>query len=402
MMPDRAGRSMLEWGVRAQMPIADHIEELFSRAEPRLLRIARAQQVAPDAVEDIVQETLLEAWRSLDHLRDETRFAAWLDGICRNVCRRHLRRQGIAQAREAVLGSLDSEEDALDYLADPDAFDPAEELARQDMALLLDRALGYLSPESRAVVEQHYLAEIPQRELAARMGLTLAALEARLHRARSQILHALSHDLRAEAIALGLALDPAEAAGWRETRIWCIFCGRQRMLGIFDPMSDGRINLRLRCPVCEMSEINSLGMVDLSNARSFLPAIKKLMNEAGRFFSGSIEAGGAFQCPVCQRPNRMRIVRDEGFCTLAGMRTRLESDCTCMSTFCSAITLYGHLPTVREFLLSADRAVIEPEVVIHFAGQQAIRFSMVSLLDRRRVHVFADAATLASLDVVLE
>lgn len=43
------------------MLLVDHIEELFIGAEPRLLRLARTQRIAPDAVEDIVQETLLEA-----------------------------------------------------------------------------------------------------------------------------------------------------------------------------------------------------------------------------------------------------------------------------------------------------------------------------------------------------
>ena len=52
--------------------LADQIEELFSRAEPRLQRIARSQRVAPDAVDDVVQQTLIVAWQSLGHLRDET------------------------------------------------------------------------------------------------------------------------------------------------------------------------------------------------------------------------------------------------------------------------------------------------------------------------------------------
>ena len=157
------------------MPLADQLDELFSRAEPRLLRLARSQRIAPDAVDDVVQETLLEAWRSLEHLRDETRFAAWLDGICRNVCLRHQRKQGLQRAHELLWESDGEEADLFAGLADPASFDPTDELTRHDMVVLLDRALGYLAPESRAVVERHYLAEIPQRELAAQMGLTLSA-----------------------------------------------------------------------------------------------------------------------------------------------------------------------------------------------------------------------------------
>ena len=93
------------------MPLADQIEELFSRAEPRLQRLAQSQRVAPDAVDDIVQETLIEAWKSLANLRDEARFAAWLDGICRNVCLRYQRRQGVLRTREAPLFPAESQPD---------------------------------------------------------------------------------------------------------------------------------------------------------------------------------------------------------------------------------------------------------------------------------------------------
>ena len=165
--------------------------------------------------------------------------------------------------------------DAFAQLADPDTFDPTEELSRRDMALLLDRALGYLPPESRAAVEQHYLAEIPQRELAARMGLSLSAMEARLHRARGQMLRTFSQELRDEALALGLAILPADAVGWRKTQITCYLCGRVRMEGMFEPMAGGRINMRLRCPACQTEEINTLGLVELEHARSFSASHKE-------------------------------------------------------------------------------------------------------------------------------
>jgi RNA polymerase sigma factor (sigma-70 family) len=386
----------------ARMPIADQIEDLIRRAEPRLLRLARSQQIAPDAAEDIVQETLLEAWRSLENLRDEARFDAWLDGICRNVCLRHQRKQGIAWARETVLDTTDDAIDPFTNLVDPAVFDPAEELTRRDIAFLLDRALGYLAPENRALVEQHYLAELPQRELAARLGMTLGALEARLHRARGQLLRVLSHDLRAESLALGLALTPEDAAGWRETRIWCVFCGQQRMRGIFEPMPDGRINMQLRCLNCAPMVINSLGLADLSHARSFLPATKKIIDEVGQFFAAALVAGGKCHCWVCHQPGRLRIVHDPDFASPFCMPTWLVFDCGCESTFSTAISIYLYLPPVRDFLFGSERVVVGPEVEMTYAGQNAIRFSLLNLVNGRCAYIFANAATLLPLGVVVE
>ena len=52
-----------------------------------------------------------------------------------------------------------------------------------------------------------YLTELPQREVALRLGVTINVLEARLHRARRQLRLVLSSDLRTDAQAFGLAID---------------------------------------------------------------------------------------------------------------------------------------------------------------------------------------------------
>jgi RNA polymerase sigma factor (sigma-70 family) len=380
------------------MPLADHIEELFSRSEPRLQRLARSQRVAPDVVEDIVQETLIEAWKSLDHLRNEARFTAWLDGICRNVCLRYQRRQGILRTREIPLaateGQTDDEPDLFARLADPNTFDPPEELARHELVFLLDRALGYLPQESRMAVERHYLAEIPQRELAAQMGLSLSALEARLYRARGQMLRTFSRELRNEALALGLTVAPDDAQGWRETTFSCVFCGQVVMLGVFEPMADGRVNMRLRCPVCAV-EINSAGVGDLSTARSFLPATKKVVNQTGRFIAAAMAAGGACRCWSCRRSTRLRVVRESD----PMLQTWLQSDCCCLRLFVSAASFYSFYPAVGEFLFSPCAVLIEPEADVTFDGHTAIRFGLRNR-GSGRLDVFADPQTLEPFAII--
>lgn len=196
-----------------QTGLVGDLEEVLAAARPRLLRLARMQGVAPDAIDDVVQETLVEAWRHLDKLRTPERFHAWLDGICRKVCLRWSSTQRKYLLRRAVLpdpfaeklNGLDSswEED----FPNPQALDPAEELSQQELPILLGQALDYLPGGTREIVELYYLAGIPQRVIAARLSLTLKALEVRLVRARRQLRHILSTQLRADAEAFGLILD---------------------------------------------------------------------------------------------------------------------------------------------------------------------------------------------------
>src|SRR5215469_12385000 len=65
------------------------IEQVFTEARPRLLQLAHLHGMSPDIADDVVQETMMEAWRHIEHLREPQRFHAWLDGICRNICHRY-------------------------------------------------------------------------------------------------------------------------------------------------------------------------------------------------------------------------------------------------------------------------------------------------------------------------
>ena len=60
---------------------------LVERHQPMARARARQLSASPGDVDDIVQESFLQAFLALDRLRDPDRFAAWLAGIVFNVCR---------------------------------------------------------------------------------------------------------------------------------------------------------------------------------------------------------------------------------------------------------------------------------------------------------------------------
>jgi DNA-directed RNA polymerase specialized sigma24 family protein len=51
-----------------------------------------------DIAREMAQEAMLQAYLSLDHLRDDARFKGWFYGIVLNVCRSYLREQKKAPA----------------------------------------------------------------------------------------------------------------------------------------------------------------------------------------------------------------------------------------------------------------------------------------------------------------
>ena len=395
--------------------LAGDVNTLLAAARPRLTRLAQLNGATADQAEDIAQETLLTAWRSLDHLRDAGHFDAWLDGICRNICRR-VARSGAAE-RERMLeasASNASEEDdtppsALDGIAASDG-DPLDELTRQELVTLLDSALGHLNLAAREAVSLRYLADLPTDEAAARLGLTINALEARLSRARKQLRAALNGPLRARAVEFGLALASADEAGWRETSVWCHFCGQARMRGILTDSPDGGGSLTLRCPRCwrdyGVTETSIPSMPELAGVTSFRPALKRVLGHSVAWNASTQRL--ATTCYSCGRPLPVRMGRLADFPEL-DMNTPLFSEhysaiyecatCGCFGSGAAALAGRTH-PLVWRFLLERQRWVIEPDRLVEYQGATAIRFSLHDLAADERITYFCDPTTLAVRAVI--
>ncbi len=189
-----------------------------------------------DAAEDLVQETLLEAWRHSHKLTDPSGSDAWLAAIARNVWRRWARTSGrSAQTLAAVLCEADA-------LADAESADL--ELDRRELADVLDSALELLPPVTREAVVRRFVDGSSHREIAGRLGMSPDAVSMRISRGRLILKRALESRETELLSAMGLSGD---LAAWRRTRLSCPICGTTSVdmrAGVSPPV------LALRCTGC--------------------------------------------------------------------------------------------------------------------------------------------------------
>ena len=352
-------------------------------ARPRLLRLARILGIGPDEAEDVVQETCLEAWRHVEKLQPE-RVSAWLDGICRNICKRHLHTKASTPHMNSLPESLDEERLGL---SDSLTIDPVEELERQDMQVLLDRALSHLSESTRELIELCYLAELPQREVAERLDMSLGALELKLHRARRQLHQVLHGELREDAQAFGLLLNEDEAMGWQETRLWCLLCGKRHLRGIIEQTHEAGATMRLRCPECSSrydTDFTNTGNVPgvLGSIRSFLPAFKRVLQAGSAFYQTCLNQQ---RCPTCHSQVEIQVIDRSALVPPYSLYDALplgiyaRVDCpSCGISFCEAYYPALQNPAIRDFLLR-PHMLYEPATFMTYEGSDAIRFRLLDL-----------------------
>lgn len=148
------------------------METLLIQYQPAVTRFARKYCATPQDVEDAVQETLWVASRKIGALRVSSQFIAWLFRIVRNQCYQLLKG-----------GHDDYALDLEDRLASSED-DPAQSAQlKQDVV----QALAMLPITYREVIILRDIQELTAPETAERLGCTVEAVKARLHRARTML-----------------------------------------------------------------------------------------------------------------------------------------------------------------------------------------------------------------------
>lgn len=128
--------------------------------------------------EDVLIEALLKAYRNLEQLRDSTAFRSWLAQIGRRVCWQLKQKEALLPIMQlSAMEANGAELASLEQLPDVQS-------ARTQMKELLLAAVASLPEAERDVYQLRELEDISGEETAARLGISLAAMKSRLHRAR--------------------------------------------------------------------------------------------------------------------------------------------------------------------------------------------------------------------------
>lgn len=384
--------------------LADHDMEVERRA---LVRYCTRFTGDRAAAEDLVQQTLLEAWHRERDLRDPQARRGWVFGIARNLCLMWARRRRREQAR--LVRPIHGDQCPAGMAPEDrfvDDFDLELALERDELARLLDRALALLPPAAREVLVQRYIEGSPQAEVATRLGVSEGAVEARLYRGKLLLRRVLTTDLRHEAAAYGLV--GAVGGRWEETRIWCPGCGARRLIGRYTrdtPTGE----FRLRCPTCDPEPDDNFARASLAApaavaalgaVKSYRPALWRWMSWVDAYLRRGL-ADGVGACVVCGRATMVRRYALEAP-PRAGQDRRGVALCcpACGETFTQSLGgLVLFLPEGRHFWREHQRVRALPEREIEVGGRAAVVRGLESPRDGAQLDVVCARDTFEVLGI---
>lgn len=121
--------------------------------------------------EDLFQETWLRVVKAKDSFDTSRRFSTWMFQIANNLCRDRGRRRGV-------------EERHMDTLRETARHDPQQHAPPPlDLKLDVHRRVARLPDPLREVILLRYFHQLPEREIAAVVGIPPGTVKSRLHTA---------------------------------------------------------------------------------------------------------------------------------------------------------------------------------------------------------------------------
>ncbi len=176
-----------------------HLDALYSTG----LRLTRS----PSDAEDLVQETLLKAFRFYDRFEPGTNMKAWLIRIETNTFINRYRRK--VRERDVFDGPAAQPVGAgvMSRAAMRGLTDPIGDADRRLLAGEIQAALDQLPEDFRVMVVLADVEELSYKEIAEAVGCPVGTVMSRLHRARK----AMQTQLIAQAIEMGIIEDTLES-----------------------------------------------------------------------------------------------------------------------------------------------------------------------------------------------
>jgi RNA polymerase sigma-70 factor, ECF subfamily len=158
-------------------------EQLVIKYQKSVINTAYRYTGNPAAAEELAQDVFLRVFRAAPTYKPDARFSTWLFTIVRNICANFRSRQGKQDQQ------TDPEEEAS--FVSERTENPEGRMLRQERERKIRKAVQKLPESLRLPLILHQFQQVRYEEIAEIMGISLAAVKVRIHRARQALIDEL-------------------------------------------------------------------------------------------------------------------------------------------------------------------------------------------------------------------
>ncbi len=196
------------------------MELILARHEQRVYRFGLRMCGNEDDARDVLQETLLAAFKNLGTFRGDSQISTWLYQVARSFCIKQRRRREGEPARHEGM-----ESNEVKHLAS-DASEPDSRTHAKQVGEVIQAAMNTLQDDYREALVLRDVEGLSAEEAAGVVGIEVGALKSRLHRARMQLKQSLSAVLQDETTDLGCPELQTELSAYAASEIDQAACAR--------------------------------------------------------------------------------------------------------------------------------------------------------------------------------
>jgi RNA polymerase sigma-70 factor (ECF subfamily) len=175
---------------RYQGGVTDAFNDLVTRHRQRAYQYASRLTKNPDEAADIVAETLIRVYRSLESFKGESSFTTWLYRIEKN-CFLDIRKR--AKSRPCL--SLDDFSHTHDTYTAMDILDESESaheaVEKRERLTTIQNALKLLPAHQSRIILMYHANAMSYEDIAETLSLPIGTVKSRLNRARLSLRQAL-------------------------------------------------------------------------------------------------------------------------------------------------------------------------------------------------------------------
>ena len=136
--------------------------------------------------EDIAQEVFVTVYKSIFYFNEQSSISTWIYRITVNKCLDHLRAKS-RQKRQGFMAQLFHRDTGEVIHEKPDFVHPGIVLERREQAKYLFKAIENLAENQKTVFILTHIEDLPQKEVAEIMNISVKAVESLLQRAKANL-----------------------------------------------------------------------------------------------------------------------------------------------------------------------------------------------------------------------